>query len=139
MINLFKKHKEIILYLIFGVATTAVSFIVYSLLVTAGLDMTVSNGIAWLAAVTFAFVTNKLFVFESKKTDKTTLLKEGVSFFGARIFSGIIEIFAPTALFWLGLDQPLFGIEGFVAKAIVSVGIIVLNYVLSKLIVFRKK
>ena len=70
MINLFKKHKEIILYLIFGVATTAVSFIVYSLLVTAGLDMTVSNGIAWLAAVTFAFVTNKLFVFESKKIDK---------------------------------------------------------------------
>ena len=64
-------------------------------------------------------------------------MQEGLKFFGARIFSGLIEIFLPTALFALGLNMPLLTVEGGVAKALVSVLIIVLNYVTSKLFVFR--
>lgn len=138
--ELFKKYKEIIMYLIFGVATTLVNFAIYTLLVKIlQVEMTVSNAAAWLGAVIFAFVTNKLFVFESKQFNFKLLIKEAVSFFGSRIVSGIIEITAPTLLFNIGFDFDLFGIKGFAAKALVSVVVIILNYVFSKMIVFKKR
>ena len=65
--ELLLKYKEVIMYLIFGVATTLVNWIVYSLLMkTSVVNMTVSNAIAWFTAVVFAYITNKLFVFESR-------------------------------------------------------------------------
>ena len=140
MKNLIRKHKEIILYLFFGVTTTAVNWAVYALMTAVFLaDITLSNGVAWAAAVLYAFITNKLFVFESKSMAPGVLLAEGVKFFSARIASGVVEILLPTALIALGLNGPLFGLEGGIAKAVVSVLIIVMNYVLSKWLVFRKK
>ena len=141
MINkLFQKYKEIIMYLIFGVSTTLVNWIVYTLLVKlADADVTVANGIAWFAAVTFAYITNKLFVFESRSWAASILVKEIIAFFGARVASGVLEIFLPALLMKIGLDQAIFGIEGFAAKLVVSVLVIVLNYIFSKLFVFRKK
>lgn len=145
--KLFTKYKEIIMYLIFGVATTVVNWIVYIISTKlfglsggelSNTQITICNGIAWVVAVTFAFVTNKLFVFESKNTEKGFLLVEAAKFFGARIFSGIFEILLPSALIAIGLDQAVFGVEGAIAKAITSVVVIVMNYVLSKLVVFRK-
>lgn len=128
------------MYLIFGVSTTLVNWVVYTLLVVAAnADVTISNGIAWFAAVTFAYFTNKLFVFESKSWKGAVLVKEIIAFFGARIASGVFEIFLPALLMKIGLDQAIFGIEGFVAKAVVSVLVIILNYVFSKLFVFRNK
>lgn len=146
--ELFLKYKEVIMYLIFGVATTVVNWITYiictKLFGIGGAELTklqimICNAIGWVVAVTFAFVTNKLFVFESKNTEKVFLLKEAAKFYGSRAFSGIFEILLPSALIAIGLDQAVFGIEGAIAKAITSVVVIVMNYVLSKLFVFRKK
>ena len=64
--KLIKKYKEVIMYLVFGVLTTLVNWICYALLTKKGINMNVSNVIAWIVAVLFAFITNKLFVFESK-------------------------------------------------------------------------
>lgn len=138
--KLFQKYREIIMYLIFGVSTTLVNWIVYTLLVSlAGADVTLANGIAWFAAVVFAYITNKLFVFESKSWKISVLVHEIISFFGARVASGVFEIFLPALLMKIGLDQSIFGIEGFAAKLVVSVLVIVLNYIFSKLFVFKNK
>ena len=140
MKNLITKHKEILLYLFFGVTTTAVNWAVYALM-TAALhaNMTLANAVAWVAAVVYAFITNKLFVFESKSMEPKVLLSEGVKFFSARIASGIVEILLPTAMVAIGLSGTLFGLEGGIAKAVVSIVVIVMNYILSKWLVFRKK
>ena len=72
--ELLLKYKEVIMYLIFGVATTLVNWIVYSLLMkTSVVNMTVSNAIAWFTAVVFAYITNKLFVFESRSWNLTAV------------------------------------------------------------------
>lgn len=135
-----KKYKEIFMYLVFGVATTAVNWIVYTLLVTlVNADVTLSNAVAWFVAVVFAYVTNKLFVFESRDTSLKVLIKEIIAFFGARVASGIVEIVLPAVLINIGLDQALLGIEGSAAKFAVSAIVIILNYIFSKLIVFRSK
>ena len=138
MKNFYKKHRQVITYFIYGALTSLVNVVLYAVFVPM-LGITLSNAIAWFGAVVFAFVTNKLFVFESKKWRTKNTLKEAGKFLGARIFSGILEIVLPTALFYIGLDHDLFGIEGFLAKIIVSVIVIILNYVLSKTFIFRKK
>ena len=139
IVKLFKKYREQIMYLIFGVATTAVNWIVYVVMQKLfRAEMTVCNAVAWVISVLFAYVTNKLFVFESKSWRPGLVAREAVSFIGARVATGLLEIVVPTLLFRIGLNQPLFGIEGFAAKLTTSVAVIVLNYVFSKLIVFRK-
>lgn len=138
--KLFKKYREIIVYVIFGVLTTLVNWAVYTLMVKyLHIDMTVSNGVAWVAGVIFAFVTNKIWVFRSKSKKSSTVIREFFFFVGARVITGLMETFLPTMLVNLGLNQKVFGIDGAVAKLIVSVAVVILNYVFSKLIVFRKK
>ena len=159
--KLFFKYKEIILYIIFGVLTTLVNWAVYAVTIPAfsaafngeavmftifGGDVTfdtfaifLANVIAWIAGVAFAFVTNKIWVFESKSWKPRVALKEFWLFVAARLITGVMEWFFPSLLFSIGLNQSLFGIKGFLAKIIVSVVVIILNYVFSKLIIFRKK
>ncbi len=135
--KLFK--NEAVSYLFWGVGATVVNWIVYTVLSFASpYSMVICNSIAWLAAVLFAYITNRFFVFHSKTHGLTALLREFFLFISARVFTGLFEIFLPSLLFRLGIRQSFFGIEGFWAKAIVTVLIIVLNYILSKLIVFRK-
>lgn len=137
--KIFEKHREIVMYIVFGLATTLVSLAVYSACVELlAFDITVSSGISWVMSVSFAFVTNKLFVFEASSRQFTTVLRECLSFFGARLLSGAVEIFMPELLYGAGLDFELFGIKGFAAKLLVNVIVIIMNYVLSKLFVFRK-
>lgn len=138
--------KEIISYLFFGVMTTLVNFVTYSLLVKLAFgnnpddsQVTLSNGIAWCVAVIFAFFTNKLLVFESKSFAPLTFMKEFFSFVGARILTGLMETFIPTLLINAGLNGTLFGVKGLIAKLVVAIAVIILNYVFSKLISFRKK
>ncbi len=139
LVSIFKKHKEIIMYLIFGVATTVVSLVSYALFIKLlPLGITVASAFSWVIAVTFAFITNKLFVFESRSHEVKTVLREALSFFAARIVSGVVEIFLPELLFIIGLDFSLFGVKGFVAKIIVNVIVIIMNYIFSKLFVFKK-
>jgi len=135
--GLLLEYHEQVVYLVFGVATTLVNWIVYTALLMV-LSLTVSQAIAWLVAVVFAFFVNKIYVFKKTETGLAGTLKELVLFFGARIASGVIEIGGLPLLVGLGLDQAVFGIEGAVAKAILSVVVIVSNYFFSKFIIFRK-
>ena len=140
MMNLLTKNRELITYIIFGLLTTLVNWVVYSLLVELlSLPLTASNAIAWFAAVLFAFITNKIYVFNSKSRKLSLILREATTFFCSRLLSGIIEVFLPTLLFSVGLNQSLLGIKGFASKLAVSVIVIVLNYVTSKFIVFNTK
>lgn len=135
MINIYKKNKEIINYLIFGVLTTVVSFVVYFIFAKIfKIDEVISNVISWFFSVFFAFITNKLYVFESKETGKKTLLKEIISFYLARLFTGVVCDLGVFALM-----VKTFKINDVLSKLVTQVIVIVLNYVLSKLIVFRKK
>ena len=101
--------------------------------------MMVCNGAAWIGAVLFAYVTNRIFVFQSKEKGAVSVLKEISLFFGSRILTGVIETAGPTFLVWCGITQSYFGIRGFAAKLITSIAVIILNYILSKILVFRKK
>lgn len=139
--ELFIKYKEIIMYLIFGVGTTAVNWIIYTVIVVLGreVNLTIANIIAWVGAVAFAYITNKLWVFESKSWNPKIVWKELGMFLSARIFSGIFEIGLFPVLVWMGMNQAIFGVEGMLAKIVIGVLVIVLNYIFSKLLVFRKK
>lgn len=143
--KLFCRYRQIILYVIAGGLTTLVNWVAYAACTgvlpiknTEQLILT-SNTIAWIIAVLFAYVTNKRWVFETKTDSFSSLLKEMISFIGARLLTGLLEILGVPLLVKLGMSQTLFGIEGFLAKIIVSIVVTVLNYILSKLIVFKKK
>lgn len=138
MKDIFQRYREQIMYLIFGVLTTIINWLVYVLLVTAGQDLEITNAIAWIAAVLFAYFTNRAFVFQSKATDKNAVFKEFVMFFGSRIATGIVEIVGFPLLYRIGMNQAIFAVDGFMAKIIISIVVIVLNYVCSKLIVFNE-
>lgn len=145
--RMFIKYKEIIMYLIFGVLTTVVSWGSYAIfervfkdaIVDTNVLVAVANVLSWVVAVLFAYVTNKLFVFESKSFKPTTLFKELGLFVGSRLASGAVEWVGVPFLVWVGLNQTVFGIEGMVAKVLVSIIVVILNYILSKLIVFKKE
>ena len=138
--NLYFKHKEIINYLLFGGMTTVVSWGTYSLFVKAiGMSVSVGNILSWICAVLFAFVTNKLFVFESKTWQPATAVREFVSFIGARLATGVIEWVGVPFFSTQGLTHPLFGVKGLLAKVVVSIVVIILNYLFSKFLVFFKK
>ncbi len=140
IIKLIEKNKELITYIIFGFLSTLVNWLVYSVLVELkAFSMTASNAMAWVAAVLFAFVTNKIFVFRSKSKNTALILREVITFFCSRFASGLIEIFLPTFLFSIGLNQSIFGIMGFASKIAVSVIVVILNYITSKFLVFKSK
>lgn len=138
--EIFYKYKEIILYLIFGGATTVVNWVVYIAAVL-GLDMKrmIANTLAWGAAVLFAYLTSKLWVFESKSFRWSVLKREVPGFIGARVFSGVVEIYGTELLVAVGLNQKPFGIDGFWAKLVIAVVVIVMNYIFSKWLIFKKE
>ena len=126
------------MYLVVGGMTTFVNWAIYALCVD-GLGITLSNGIAWVGAVAFAFVANKQLVFESKTWEAKLVLREGLLFVSGRIATGILEILLVPALVALGLNQRIFGITGMVSKVLVSVLVLTLNFVFSKLFIFKRK
>ncbi len=120
-------------YLFFGVLTTLVNYAVYLPLYNyAGVSASVSNVIAWVVAVLFAFLTNKPFVFGSHDWSAKTVLPELGKFTACRIGSGVLE----TGILFLFVD--MLSMEGNVIKLITSVLVVILNYVGSRLLVFRK-
>ena len=130
---LFRKYREVFLYLFFGGCTTLINIVVYALLYR-GLQMAnvPSTVAAWLVSVIFAFLTNRSFVFESKETELRGRLRELLSFFGCRILTGILDV----AIMALAVD--MMGWNGLVWKIISNVIVIVLNYVASKFFIFKK-
>ena len=144
----FLFNKETVLYLLCGILTTVVSFVSLKLatLVLGEKHYLICNSIAWVLAVAFAYVTNKLLVFESKSFEASVLKREIPSFFLARVASYFIEqgtlwiCMSPLKFEGRVFDFILFKLSGLmVAKIIAGVIVIVVNYLLSKFIIFKKK
>lgn len=132
--SLWEKYRSVLVYLIFGVLTTVVNYLVYiPCLNLVGLSASFSNAIAWCVAVVFAFLTNKPLVFESKDWSLSTVVPEFTKFVGTRVASGLAE----TLILLVTVD--MLGWNGILWKFVTSVLVIVLNYIGSKLLVFRKK
>ena len=142
--KLLYKYKEILMYIIVGGLTTLVNWVVYAVCTnilpiknTKQLIL-FSNIAAWIIAVVFAYVVNKCWVFKSKTHSFIGLFREFISFFGTRLFTGLLEILGVPLLVILGMNQTFFGIEGFLSKILVSILVTILNYVFSKLFIFNK-
>lgn len=130
LLDLYKKYKEIINYLIFGGLTTLISIVTYALFAKVfHIDYLISNVLSWIIAVLFAYITNKIFVFESKSKKN---IKEITSFFFFRVVSLIMEM----VILYIFVD--MLHIDDLVTKIIAQVIVIVSNYVFSKLFVFKK-
>ena len=127
-------NPETISYLIFGILTTVINIASFNILnVQLRWGWQISNMLAWLIAVIFAFITNKLFVFQSKSFTLKLFLWELITFFGARLLSLGVDMLG----MWILLD--LCGVNSMIAKVLVNILVIIINYVLSKLIIFKKK
>ena len=129
----YRKHQEVLSYFIFGIFTTLVNWLVFfCLFCFVGVNYVVSNVIAWKVAIIFAYVTNKIFVFKSKKNDFLSVLYEFSLFVGCRVFSGGVDILI------LVLFVELLLMPEWLAKLITNVFIIIINYIFSKILVFKK-
>ena len=146
--ELIIKYKELIVYVIFGGLTTVVNLVVFTLfgMLLGDEKYLITNAVAWFAAVVFAYITNKIWVFESKSWSGKVLLKEIPSFFAARVFSFVLEeaglfLFVDILSFnEISIKILSFEIGGeLIAKVILAVVVVVVNYVLSKLVIFKKK
>lgn len=132
--DLFVRYWEVLSYLIFGVLTTAVNYLVYLPVYNlVGLSAALSNAIAWVVAVAFAYLTNKPFVFKSHDWSVKTVIPELTKFVGCRVASGAAE----TLILLLTVD--ILHWNGNLWKLVTSVLVVVMNYIASKLVVFRKK
>ena len=130
------RFKEMVSYLFWGVLTTLVSWLTYGLFVWLTGHVALSNALSWACAVAFAFVTNKQWVFGSKDWKPKTVWPELLKFLSARVVTGVLELVGvPVLAAW---GDSLLGIEGLGAKILVSLVVILLNYVISKLLIFKK-
>lgn len=136
MNNIYIKNKEIINYLIFGILTTVVSLATYYALVLTILDaknpieLQIANVISWITCVTFAYITNKLYVFE--KTNKP-LIKEMIEFYTSRL----LALFIDMSIMFIGVT--ILNINDSIIKLLNQIIIITVNYIISKLLVFKKE
>ena len=134
--SFYHKHREIIVYMLFGLVTLVVSFGVYFLCYNLFLfSAAASNAISWVAAVAVAYLTNKPFVFDSHDWSMQTVFREAVEFVGFRFFSGLLE----TAALFLVSDLHVVRFDGNLAKIITSIFVVLMNYVASKYFIFRNK
>ncbi len=131
--QLLNQYRELISYLVFGVLTTVVNYVVYLLAAPFFRTAAIPTAIAWVFAVVFAYVTNRRYVFHSKASGRAAIVREALSFFGARLLSGILDV----AVMWLTVD--LFHWNDKIMKLASNVLVMIFNYVASKLVIFRKK
>jgi len=131
--KLFYKYKDIILYLLFGGCTTLVNVISYWICAhMLSIGVMPSTVIAWILAVLFAYVTNRKWVFHSEANGTNEILGEMAKFFGARIATGIVD----WACMYIFVD--VLGLNDVIIKILSNIVVIILNYVASKLIIFKK-
>lgn len=132
--TLLKKYQSLINYAVFGVLTTAINILTYAGLYNRlHMNNIASNVIAWILAVSFAFVTNKLWVFQSKNLQRKVVVQEICSFFLCRLATGLLDL----AMMYVFVD--VLSWNGTVMKCISNVIVIVANYIASKLVVFRTR
>lgn len=134
MKTLFQKYREQLLYLLFGGLTTVVSLVTFwfvNRVVMA--NEHIANSISWILAVSFAFVTNRVWVFNAKTSEKTVFFKQMLSFYGGRLVTlGTEELLLLVFITWLRFDSMMVKIA---AQIVVLIG----NYIISKLFVFRNQ
>lgn len=129
----YRKNKEILLYLFFGGLTTIVSIGSYAFCnVSLGMNALIANIISWVLAVAFAYVTNRIWVFQSTAQNVSEVMKEMASFFGGRVLTLIVE---EIILF---VFITMLGWNSIAVKVVAQVIVVLLNYVISKLLVFKK-
>lgn len=135
-LKIYRNHKEVINYLIFGLLTTAVSLCAYYSCVLTFLDpassiqLQLANVISWVAAVTFAYVTNRKYVFDSKNKN---ILQEATTFYLSRVSTLLMDM----GIMFVGCT--LCGFNDKIVKLVVQMLVMLANYVLSKILVFRRK
>lgn len=133
VLGLMKKYQSLISYAVFGVLTTVVNIVTYSICYNRmGIGNTLSNVIAWILAVAFAYVTNKLWVFDSKSWKLQVLKREITAFVSCRLATGILDI----VMMFVSVD--LLGMHAMPMKILSNIIVIVLNYIFSKLVIFKK-
>lgn len=132
--KLFEKYKSFIAYAVFGVLTTVVNIVTYNLCyVHAGMSNTLSNVIAWILAVTFAYLTNKVWVFDSKSWEWSVLKREVLAFVSCRLATGVMDL----VIMYISVDFMKW--NAMVMKLLSNILVILLNYIFSKLVIFKKK
>lgn len=134
LLNLYNKYKEAILYLVFGGLTTLLNIVVYAVLARGlRLDTMWATGIALVVSILFAYVTNKLFVFESRKSSFVAVLREFAEFIACRLFTGALDML----IMYVTVEQ--LGWYDILMKIVSNIIVIVLNFIFSKLFIFRKE
>ncbi|MCD7808383.1 MAG: GtrA family protein [Erysipelotrichaceae bacterium] len=129
-----KLSKELVMYIIMGIGTTVVSLLSYYILANPlHMNYQIANIISWILAVSFAYITNRKYVFESKINDSKGILKEVISFFSARLSTLVIEM---VSMF---VFVSLIHFDANIIKLLNQGIVLVLNYVFSKLFVFKSE
>ena len=130
----YRKHQEGMRYLVFGAFTTLVNIVVYSIFYYVfHIENSISNVIAWVLGATFAYITNRKYVFDSKVNTKIELLKEAIYFYGCRLLTLVID----QGIMVLTVDK--WGWNAFLMKVLANIIVIILNFVFSKILIFKKK
>lgn len=128
----YKKHKEGLLYLFFGGLSFLISIITYAVFsIALRVEVLIANIFAWIFSVSFAYITNRIWVFNTKAIEKETVLKEVGKFISGRIATLIVEeIILLVCISWLGFNS-------MIVKLMAQIAVILLNYIVSKLWVFE--
>lgn len=128
-----ESRYSILIYLIMGGITTLINIVTFWVFESViGWNYTIANIIAWVAAVLFAYVSNKLYVFESRGLTTSELFKEITSFFSLRLLSLVFDLI----VMWICIS--LLKMNPLIAKVLANVVVLILNYIFSKLFIFKK-
>ena len=130
----YKKNKEILMDLLFGGLAFVLNIVLYAFFAERmHINELISNIICWVICVLFQFFTNRTWVFDGKVNSAAEFVKQMTSFFGGRLFTLVVEeVILAVFITWLGFN-------GMVIKLIAQFVVIVLNYIISKLVVFKEK
>ena len=132
MKNTLEKYKSILMYLFFGICTTVINIVTYWIFyIYLDFPNILSTIFSWIISFLFAYIKNKLWVFESRSFDKKVLVREITTFFGARFISGVIDL----GIMFVFVDI-LFS-PAMVVKFISNVFVVIFNYIASKLVIFK--
>lgn len=142
MKQLIKKHWDFLAYAVFGVLTTLVNIATYAVCSGKGLSTGVANIIAWVMAVLFAYITNRKWVFKSQHSTPGEIAKEFLSFIVCRLGTGVIDqIIMVVGVDYIGPrlhNEEILYIWGLALKVVSNVIVILLNYIFSKMVIFKK-
>jgi putative flippase GtrA len=134
LIELFRKYQDVISYLFFGGCSTAVNVLSYGFFShVVRMGTVVSSSASWIVTVLFVYVTNRKWVFHSEAEGAGEIFREFVYFMVCRLATGVLDV----AIMWFSVD--VLGLNDLVMKLVSNVIVIVLNFVASKLIIFKRK